>query len=302
LNNLTLISPDDGTVLNLERDAWVSQTGIRYPIIAGIPDLRPRGPIAGVIEYELQDHQLFREYPYQQNLSPIFSQQVRKFDDLKASMMSGFIPLPHPGAICLDHGCGGCKFRTVLESYGYRYVGVDNESGVTTMQGGGKRFEGGATHWCDLHRLPFLDNLFQFAVSYSVFEHLQLPFVAAKELFRVMEPGGVCFVAVAATIPFHMDSFYHHTHLGVVKTFSSAGFEIRQIAPADWNAYIAISDMDGLPGPKWIRNPASNVIYRLHLFLWYFRAIIQKRNLQAEETRRKLLMPGIIKAILVKPS
>jgi SAM-dependent methyltransferase len=298
---VAMISPDDGTQLTEEGEYLVSESGIRYPVLNGIPDLRPQKTIKGNIEYELQDHASFRNFPYQRSLLPMFPENLRIMNDLKESNVSGFIPPAHENAFCLDNGCGGGSMRSFLESYGYEYVGIDNESGVTTGQGGGERFEGGATHIGDLHRLPFPDHTFQFSVSYSVFEHLQQPIVAAKELFRVMQPGGICFAAIASIIPFHMDSFYHHTHFGVLNTFTSAGFEVKQIAPADWNAYIAISAMDGLPGPKWIRNMAANTIFGLHRFLWYFRTVSKRRDPQLEETRRRLLMPGMIKAILVKP-
>lgn len=296
-----MISPDDGSLLKEQDGFLVSETGIPYPVRNGIPDLRPQKAVKGHIEYELQDHASFRNYAYQPSLVPMFPENLRVKDDLKESNVSGFVPPAHENAFCLDHGCGGGSMQAFLESYGYIYVGIDNESGVTTGQGGGERFGGGATHVGDLHRLPFPDHTFQFSVSYSVFEHLQQPIVAAKELFRVMEPGGVCFAAIASIIPFHMDSFYHHTHFGVLNTFASAGFEVKQIAPADWNAYVAISAMDGLPGPKWIRNIAANTIFGLHRFLWHFRAVSKRRDIQSEETRRRFLMPGIIKAILVKP-
>jgi SAM-dependent methyltransferase len=297
-----LLSPDDGTLLREDAGSLIDAEGNRYPLVNGVLDLRPKNPISGILSYNLVDHRVFRSYEYQRSLSPIFSHKLSVYLELKELNILPFIPPPHVGAVCLDHGCGAGSFRRLFESLGYAYVGVDNESGTTTEQGGGHGFQGGATHLCDLHRLPFDRDTFQFAVSYSVFEHLQNPFLAARELYRVMEPGGIGFIAVAAAIPFHMDSFYHHTHYGVLSTFLGAGFTVRQIAGANWNAYHAISSMDGLPGPRFLRIGLSNLIYASHRALWHVRARVKKRDLHKEELRRHLMMSGIIKAIIEKPS
>ncbi len=300
--DVRLISPDDGSPLREAQGCLIDESGNKYPIIDSTPDLRPRKPICGLADYKPTEHSRIRSYDFRRSLVPMFPNQTNRGRDVKEVNVVGFVPPPHPGAVCLDHGCGGGHFRSFLESFGYTYVGVDNESGTTAEQGGDERFAGGATHLCDLHRLPFRGQTFQFAVSYSVFEHLQNPFVAAAELFRVMEPGGVCFVAVASLIPFHMDSFYHHTHFGVLATFHNAGFEVRQVAGAAWNGYRAISAMDGLPGPKWIRHFFAESVHGAHRLLWRLRTWRQGKGRSAEELRRHLMMAGIVKAVLIKPS
>lgn len=300
-SRLRLRSPDSGKPLRETGEGLEDDDGNQYQIINGIPDLRPLRPIEGILHYKIYEHDEFRTYCFQRSLTPLFPRQIRKSPDIKKSIVSGFVPPPHHGAFCLDHGCGGGKFRHFLEAYGYEYVGVDNETGASANQGGDSGFLGGATILGDLHRLPFEENSFQFAVSYSVFEHLQNPFVAANELFRVMEPGGICFAAIAALIPFHMDSFYHHTHFGVLNTFKSAGFLVEQVAGANWNAYKAISSMDGLPGPRFIRNFFGELAETIHRTLWSLRARLKRRNLEAEELRRHLIMAGLIKAVLIKP-
>jgi len=300
-SKLRLRSPDSGKPLCKRGGGLEDEDGNHYTIIDGIPDLRPLRPIEGTLRYKLCEHDDFRTYCFQRSLTPLFPTQVRNSPDIKETNVSGFVPPPHNGAFCLDHGCGGGKFRRLLEAFGYEYVGVDNEIGASANQGGGGGFLGGATILGDLHRLPFEEGTFQFAVSYSVFEHLQNPFIAAHELFRVMEPGGICFVAIAALIPFHMDSFYHHTHFGVLNTFKSAGFLVEQVAGANWNAYKAISSMDGLPGPKLIRNIFGGLTETIHRTLWGVRARLKGVDLEAEELRRHLLMAALIKTVLIKP-
>ena len=300
---IKLISPDDGTLLRQTDEYLIDESGNRYFFLDGIPDLRPKKSLEVTMTHKLIDHQFFRSYKYKRFLTPLFLNNHCKHQGVKEGNIRGFVPPPKDKdmAICLDHGCGSGHLRSFMESFGYMYIGVDNENGVSAEQGGGKRFKGGATHICDLHRLPFKDNTFQFAVSYSVFEHLQNPFVAAAELFRVMRPDSVCFMVVAGIVPFHMDSFYHHTHYGVLNTFNSVGFEVNQVAGGNWNAYKAISAMDGMPGPKWVRKTISELAYQTHLMLWKIRTLVKGRDHDTEDLRRHLMMAGIMKAILIKP-
>ena len=137
-------------------------------------DLRPQGRLQGVLPYRIHDHRYFRDYPYRRSLAPLFPAKDVGTSDVKAANMNGFIPPACTGSLCLDHGCGSGKFREFIKSFGYTYIGVDNESGTTTRQGGGEAFRGGADILCDLHRLPFADGTFRFSCSYSVFEHLQI--------------------------------------------------------------------------------------------------------------------------------
>ena len=299
---IRLVSPDDGTILREFDGCLIDESGNKYSAFNGVLDLRPQESIQGEMTYKLIDHNLFRSYKYQKSIVPLFPYVQGKVLDVKEENIRGLIPPPHTGAKCLDHGCGSGKMRPFIESHGYTYIGVDNETGTTAEQGGGERFKGGSNYLCDLHRLPFEDNTFQFAVSYSVFEHLQNPFVAAAELYRVMEPRSVCFIAIACLVPFHMDSFYHHTHYGMLNTFQSVGFEVNQIAGADWNAYFAISAMDGMPGPKLIRKMVTTFIYGTHRLLWHCRTRLKGRDRDSEELHRRLIMAGIMKAVLIKPS
>jgi SAM-dependent methyltransferase len=302
---IRLISPDDGTELRQSGDVWIDGSGHRYGYVGSALDLRPKEPVRGMLPYEIADHGTFRSFPYQLKLRPLFPDLAgipgRSAQAFKELNIQSFIPPAERGARVLDHGCGAGALRSFLESQGYSYVGVDNETGTTTEQGGGHSFKGGATHFCDLHRLPFDADTFQFAVSYSVFEHLQNPLVGAGELFRVLKPGGICFVALSAVIPFHMDSFYHHTHFGVLATFRNAGFEVDQIAPANWSAFLAVPSMDGLPGPRLLRVLLSQSLYRAHLFLWWLRTHVKGRDPSVENLRRTLAMASIMKAVLRKP-
>jgi SAM-dependent methyltransferase len=64
----------------------------------------------------------------------------------------------------------------------------------------------------DIHELPFEDNSQDAIICIAVLEHVEEPHKAVKELFRVLKPGGYCFIYV----PF---LYYYHAHEGYYKDF-----------------------------------------------------------------------------------
>jgi len=56
--------------------------------------------------------------------------------------------------------------------------------------------------------LPFNDNSFDAVVSLSVLEHVKDPFLCAKELSRVLKPGGELICSVPFLQPYH--AYPHH--------------------------------------------------------------------------------------------
>jgi len=301
---MILISPDDQSTLELNGNRYLDSSGNKYYIKNGIHYLLPVNPIKQKIEIKYLDNQFFRDYKFSKYLTPT-NQVDPNVYGIKESNVIGFIPklMANESALYLDHGCGAGSMRPMIESLGYTYIGADNEIGTSTTVGGGEGFRNGATHYCDLHSLPFNDETFKFAHSYSVFEHLQNPFLAANELYRVMEKGGTCFIAIANLIPFHMDSYFHMTHYGVLNLFSSVGFNVLQVAGANWNAYEAISSMGGLPGPRLFRSFISRTIVFMHKGLWKIKKTIKKNSdEEIDDITRHNMMSGIIKAIIKKPN
>lgn len=60
----------------------------------------------------------------------------------------------------------------------------------------------------DVHAMPFEDNTFDYVYSLAVFEHLHTPWVAAKEIYRVLNPGGKVYVLSAFNQ--HIHGYPHH--------------------------------------------------------------------------------------------
>lgn len=105
------------------------------------------------------------------------------------------------GDYALDLGCGKAVHREICEHAGFKYIGLDYDTPEASIIG-------------DAHSLPFKDNSIDFIISFAVFEHLQYPFVAAYEAFRVLKDNGSFIGTIAFLEPFHANSYYHHTHLG----------------------------------------------------------------------------------------
>jgi SAM-dependent methyltransferase len=76
----------------------------------------------------------------------------------------------------------------------------------------------------DNQRLPFADDSFDGVLSLAVLEHVRDPFAAAREICRVLKPGGKVLAVVPLIAPVH--AFPHHyfnmTSEGLVNLFGPA--------------------------------------------------------------------------------
>jgi SAM-dependent methyltransferase len=86
----------------------------------------------------------------------------------------------------------------------------------------------------DAHELPFADDTFDAVVSYNTFEHLAEPAAAAKEIYRVLKPGGSLRLQTAFLQPLHEEPahFYNATEYGLRRWFSDFDIIDCFVAPA----------------------------------------------------------------------
>jgi SAM-dependent methyltransferase len=95
----------------------------------------------------------------------------------------------------LDYGCGlGYSYQRFLSRSVQKYIGAD-VSEKAVLDARNKGFE--AVRISDKGIIEIPDGACDGAVCCEVFEHLWDPLAAAKELHRVIEPGGV----LVATVP-----------------------------------------------------------------------------------------------------
>lgn len=109
----------------------------------------------------------------------------------------------HADGLVLDCGCGRRQtyFHNVIN---YEIVDYD----TTDVIGVGEK-------------LPFKDNTFDAVISIAVLEHVRDPFICAKEISRVLKPGGELLCSIPFMQPYH--GYPHHyfntTHQGIQRLF-----------------------------------------------------------------------------------
>lgn len=64
----------------------------------------------------------------------------------------------------------------------------------------------------DIHTLPFPDNSQEAIICLAVLEHVEDPWLACRELRRVLKPGGYCFLYVPFLYYFHAERGYYHDY------------------------------------------------------------------------------------------
>jgi hypothetical protein len=83
----------------------------------------------------------------------------------------------------------------------------------------------------DGHTLPFIDSSFDVVFSQAVFEHMRDPFLGAREILRILKPGGLVYVESAFMQPLHAVPyhFFNTTPWGIETLFTAAGAETMDI-------------------------------------------------------------------------
>ena len=144
---------------------------------------------------------------WRRSLKALLSRDYRTSASIRASqrIFDGL----GPAALCLAPGGGPVRFHSALVNL--NIAPFENVDVVA-----------------DAHRLPYRDATVDAMHSEAVFEHLSGPARAAAEMYRVMRPGAMAFVATPFLAQYH--GYPHHyqnyTMQGHQQLFADAGFEI----------------------------------------------------------------------------
>lgn len=241
-------------------------------------ELQRSAPEPGSIKFGLLEQNPYAELDYTGFQVP---------HHLSLDLLSHFPKAPAQGGMVLDLGCGDEIHRQVCDHTGYEYVGIDYTHPKAMMLG-------------DAHALPFQDHSFDFVLCIAVFEHLRYPFVAIQEVQRVLKPGGRLIGTVAFLEPFHDNSMYHHSHLGVLNMLQFAGFQVEQIAPPkDWSVLVAQASNSLFPGmPRFLSHSIVFPVQVLHQLWWRLGGVVKKK---ASEQNRLLFTAGSFVYLAWKP-
>ncbi|MBI4307248.1 MAG: class I SAM-dependent methyltransferase [Chloroflexi bacterium] len=126
--------------------------------------------------------------------------------------------LPKGTGLCLDLGAGNGRLKAQIETKGYHYLGLD-----IAPQGPGVYFG-------DAHALPLKDCSIESVHTQDVLEHLENPWQAVREIYRVLRPKGLFCGSAAFLQPWH-ESYFHFSHWGAERILKSAGFSILRMEP-----------------------------------------------------------------------
>jgi ubiquinone/menaquinone biosynthesis C-methylase UbiE len=135
------------------------------------------------------------------------------------------------GEILLDAGCGEGRHCFGAIERGARVVGLDLDRASLHKAAGALRYRGselgrlGAMLQGDTFHLPFRDATFDKVICSEVMEHVHDYTGAARELARVLRPGGLAAVTIPTATSEHL-----YLHLGD-DYFESPGGHIRVFRP-----------------------------------------------------------------------
>jgi glycosyltransferase involved in cell wall biosynthesis/SAM-dependent methyltransferase len=120
--------------------------------------------------------------------------------------------LPPGTGDCLDIGCGTGRHKSLIESRGYRWIGLDRSNATACVTQG------------DLTALPVQSHSKAAVVAWQALEYTEQPEKAFAEAARVLEPGGVFCGSVSFLEPVHGHSYFNLSPLIVEKLLRENGF------------------------------------------------------------------------------
>jgi SAM-dependent methyltransferase len=131
----------------------------------------------------------------------------------------------------LDVGCGIGEF---LAHYQYS-IGVDINHYVVDYC----RKEGFSCSISESNKLPFQSNCFDGVLASNILEHLESAEQTAKDIYRILKPGGVFVITVPMKAGFRHDPTHRQmfTKIDLKNLANEHGFSVKEtyLFPFPWN-------------------------------------------------------------------
>jgi SAM-dependent methyltransferase len=127
----------------------------------------------------------------------------------------------HAHGRLIDLGCGDSPFRDVLLTRVTAYDSLD-------LFPEGR----GLTYVADIQDMAAVpDNAYDTALCLEVLEHVPDPFRAAREIARILAPGGVLIVSVPHLSRLHAEphDYFRYTRYGLRRVLEQAGLEVIEL-------------------------------------------------------------------------
>jgi len=138
----------------------------------------------------------------------IYTHWRQVFNDLAPKYLHGNI---------IDVGCGNAPYLKELKKYSDQIILMDwNPQQIPINLRG------------DICAIPFIKRSFDSVICLQVFEHVDDPFLAIKEINRITRMGGIILFSVPHLSRLHElpYDYYRYTENGIKKVLSVGGFEI----------------------------------------------------------------------------
>ena len=116
----------------------------------------------------------------------------------------------------LDLGAGQAKYKSIIKEKANEYVAFDLIPGKNIDVVG------------EINNTDLPAESFETVVCTQVFEHIATPWLAVKEIKRLLKPNGICLLTAPFLEAYHADphDYFRYTTEGVIALFKNEGFEI----------------------------------------------------------------------------